>query len=386
MPTTDPQPPFPPSFRGHDSLRASLGRALDRDALPATVLIHGMPGCGKQSLALWLARTRLCTGAAPRPCDRCGSCRLALRHEHPDIHWYFPVPRPKRAHGPDKLAEALEAARHERLAALRSQPLRAEGGDEVKGIYLAAVFTLRKQAYRRPAMSREQFFVIGDAEHLVPQEASPEAANAILKLLEEPPEDTRFILTSGKPGSLLDTVRSRALPIYLPPLPANVVASFLEDECGAAPDAAARATVLAQGSIGAALGHLDREGFQAMQRSEALQLLRIATAPRRAGTFSAALGFAPAVARGVMDLMGALQQWIRDLGAAGLGQDERVINADELRFLRETANRLKLTPDRVAQAVDQVEKARMRALGNVNPQLFIGTLLLDLEETLNKVV
>ena len=385
-PPPAPQPPTPPSFRGHDTLRASLRRALDRDALPATVLIHGMPGCGKQSLALWLARTRLCTGTAPRPCDRCGSCRLALRHEHPDIHWYFPVARPKRAHGPEKLAEALEAARHERLAAVRSQPLRAEGSDEVKGIYLAAVFTLRKQAYRRPAMSREQFFVIGDAEHLVPQEASPEAANAILKLLEEPPDDTRFILTSGRPGSLLDTVRSRALPIHLPPLPAGVVASFLEEECGAGPEAATRAALLAQGSIGAALGYLDREGTQATQRSEALKLLRIATAGKRAEAFRAALGFAPAGARGLLDLMGALQQWIRDLGAAGLDQDERVINADELPFLRETADRLKLTPDRVARAVDQVEEARMRALGNVNPQLFMGTLLLELEKTLNKVV
>lgn len=385
-PPTDPQPPIPPAFRGHDTLRASLSRALDRDALPATVLIHGMPGCGKQSLALWLARTRLCSGAGPRPCDRCGSCRLALRHEHPDIHWHFPVPRPKRAHGPERLAEALEAARHERLAAIRSQPLRAEGGDEIKGIYLAAVFTLRKQAHRRPAMSKEQFFVIGDAEHLVPQEASPEAANAILKLLEEPPDGTRFILTSGKPGSLLDTVRSRALPIYLPPLPAGVVASFLEEECGAGPEAATRAAVLAQGSIGAALGYLDREGTQATQRSEALKLLRIATAGKRAEAFRAALGFAPAGARGLLDLMGALQQWIRDLGAAGLGRDERVINADELPFLRETANRLELTPDRVTQAVDQVERARMRALGNVNPQLFMGTLLLELEQTLNKVV
>ena len=81
-----------------------------------------------------------------------------------------------------------------------------------------------------------------------------------------------------------------------------------------------------------------------------------------------------------------MQLWIRDLGAAGLGQDNRVINADELPYLREAAGRLKLTPARVAGAVDQVERARMLALGNVNPQLFVSTLLLELEETLNKMV
>lgn len=386
MPPTNQQPPVPPRFRGHERLRASLTRALNRDALPATVLIHGMPGCGKQSLALWLARARLCTADADRPCDRCGSCRLALRLEHPDVHWYFPLPRPKRVHGPGKLAEALEAARHERLTEFRRQPLRAGGGNEVKGIYLAAVFTLRSQAHRRPAMSDEQFFVVGDAEHLVPQEASPEAANALLKLLEEPPDGTRFILTSGKPGSLLETVRSRALPIHLPPLPTNDVAGFLEEECAADRNAARRAAVLSQGSIGAALGYLDPEGFQAVQRNGAFKLLRIVTDGKRTEIFKAALDFGPAGARGLLALLGALQLWIRDLGAAGLGQDEQVINADELPYLRDTAGRLKLTPARVARAVDQVERARMLALGNVNPQLFVGTLLMELEETLNKMV
>ena len=375
-------PATPPAFRGHDQLRASLRRALARRALPATVLIHGTPGGGKQSLAQWLARTRLCTGEA-KPCDRCNSCRLALRLEHPDIHWYFPLPRPKRASSPQKLAEALEDARHAALAEIRRQPLRAGGDTEVKGIYLAAVLTIRRRAHRRPAMSEEQFFIIGDAEYLVPQEASPEAANALLKLLEEPPDGSRFILTSGKPGSLLDTIRSRALPVHLPPLPVGEVAAFLEEECRAEHATAMKAAALSQGAIGAALGYLDAEGAQSGQRDRSLALLRAVVEGRRADSYKAALGFGPAGARGLLDLMAALQLWLRDLGAAGLGQDHRVVNTDELPFLRETSHRLALTPDRTARAVDQVEEARMLALGNVNPQLFISTLLLDLEETLH---
>lgn len=373
--------PAPPRFRGHEALRTSLRQSLARGTLPATVLIHGMPGCGKQSLALWLARTRLCS-AADKPCDRCTSCRRALRLEHPDIHWHFPLPRPKRASGPAKLAAALEDARFEKLDEFRKRPLRPKGDTDVKGIYLAAVLTIRDHAHRRPAMSPEQFFIIGDAEYLVPQEASPEAANALLKLLEEPPESSRFILTSGKPGSLLDTIRSRALPIHLPPLPVTEVAAFLREECGADPEPAMRAAGLSQGSIGVALGHLEPDGDQSNQRDRALALLRAATGGRRADAYTAALAFPPGGARGLLDLMGALQLWIRDLGAAGLGREDQVVNADELPFLRDTAQRLALTPDRVARAVGQVEEARMLAQGNVNPQLFMGTLLLDLEETL----
>ncbi len=340
-----------------------------------------MPGCGKQSLALWLARTRLCEGE-DKPCDRCTSCRHALRLEHPDIHWYFPLPRPKGAPSPARLAAALEDARFEKLAEFRNRPLRAGGDTEVKGIYLAAVLTIRDRAHRRPAVSEEQFFIIGDAEYLVPQEASPEAANALLKLLEEPPESSRFILTSGKPGSLLDTIRSRTLPIHLPPLAVTEVAGFLQEECGAEPEAAMRAAVLSQGSIGAALGYLDPDGDHSNHRDRALALLRAATGGRRGDVYGAALKLPPGGARGLLDLMGALQLWIRDLGAVGLGRDDQVVNSDELPFLREAARRLTLTPDRVARAVGQVEEARMLALGNVNPQLFVAGLLLDLEEIL----
>lgn len=375
--------PSPPSFRGHDDLRASLRRALSRGTLPATVLVHGMPGCGKQTLALWMARTGLCTGDSA-PCDRCKSCRLALRLEHPDIHWHFPLPRPRRASGPAKLAEALEDARHEKLAEFRLRPLRPEGDTEVKGIYLAAVLTLRTRAHKRPAMGAEQFFVIGDAEYLVPQEASPEAANALLKLLEEPPRCSRFILTSSRSGSLPDTIRSRALPVHLPPLPAPEVAAFLEDERGADSAAAAKAAGLAQGSIGAALGHLDAEGAPAAERTRALAFLRAAASGRRGDAYKAALTFGPGGARGLLGLLAALQLWLRDLGAAALGRDDRVVNADELPFLKETALRLRLTPDRVAAAVGQVEGARMLALGNVNPQLFVAGLLLELESTLDR--
>ena len=383
MPPRPHTPPPPPTFRGHDDLRASLRRALSRGTLPATVLVHGMPGCGKQTLALWMARTRLCTGDAA-PCGRCNSCRLALRLEHPDIHWYFPLPRPRRASSPAKLAEALEEARHEKLAEFRRRPLRAQGDTEVKGIYLAAVQTLRGHAHKRPAMGAEQFFIIGDAEYLVPQEASPEAANALLKLLEEPPKGSRFILTSSRSGSLLDTIRSRALPVHLPPLPVSEVAVFLEEECGADPAAAMRAATLSQGSVGAALGHLEAEGLPAAQRTRSLAFLRVATNGRRGDAYEAALTFGPGGARGLLGLLAALQLWLRDLGAAALDRDDRVVNADELPFLKETARRLQLTPDLVATAVDQVEKARMLALGNVNPQLFIAGLLLELESTLDR--
>src|SRR3712207_9415645 len=83
---------------------------------------------------------------------------------------------------------------------------------------------------------------------MVPQESSPEAANAFLKLLEEPPADTVLILTSSNPGALLPTIRSRVLPVRLLRLPAPEAAGFLARERGMQPR---EAEELGEGSEGA---------------------------------------------------------------------------------------------------------------------------------------
>src|SRR5207253_4596091 len=124
------------------------------------------------------------------PCNQCASCKAALKLQHPDIHWFFPMPRPKAS---QDMGNALEDARAEMLEERRNEPFRPTQPSETIGIYVAHIQVLRRYATARPAMGRRKVFVIGDAEALVPQEASPEAANALLKILEEPPEDTTFI-------------------------------------------------------------------------------------------------------------------------------------------------------------------------------------------------
>ncbi len=371
-------------FEGHTTLRAALIRASLADNLPATVLIHGGPGCGKQAMALWLAQLRLCEAAdANGPCGSCKSCRFAIRLEHPDIHWYFPLPRPKGVSGPEKLARALEEARQERLAEYRQNPLRPTPGAEVRGLYLAQILELRRAAQKRPAVGDEQVFVVGDAEHLVPQEASPEAANALLKLLEEPPRGCRFILTSSRPESLLETIRSRSLEIHLPPLPTEEVAAFLVRHASAEPAAARSAARTAEGSIGLALGHLDPEGEVTARRQDAFDLLKSAMTGHRAEVYALALSYAPSGARALVDVLADVQGWIRDLSVAALEAESGDLRNDpgDVRALGELMERVPLAPPQAAAAVDRVEWARTLAEANVNPQLLLSSLLLDLRET-----
>ena len=204
---------------GHDSLLQVLARARREGSLPGALLIHGAKGVGKQHLALWLGRLLLCgSPGIGGPCEKCHSCHLAGNLEHPDLHWYFPLPRPKKATTPERLAEALEEARGDVLKEIRSNPLRIGSDNEPRSLYLAAARDLRRKAHRRPSMGSHQVFIIADAEALAPQESGSEAANALLKLLEEPPEGTTLVLTSAEPGRLLPTIRSRTTHVHLPHL------------------------------------------------------------------------------------------------------------------------------------------------------------------------
>src|SRR5690242_18843120 len=94
--TNIPRVPLLP-LHGHLALRRRLAENVRRGALPASLLLHGPRGVGKQQLGLWLARLLVCEAPGEEPCGACRPCQYASDLSHPDIHWYFPRPRLKDA-------------------------------------------------------------------------------------------------------------------------------------------------------------------------------------------------------------------------------------------------------------------------------------------------
>jgi DNA polymerase-3 subunit delta' len=340
---------------------------------------------GKQRLGLWIAQLIFCElPEATGPCGVCHPCRLALRLEHPDLHWYFPLPRPK-ASSPDKLMDALEQQRQQTLDEIRTSPLRTAETDGPTGLYLAVARSIRQRAHMKPAMGARQVFLIGDAETLVPQESSPEAANALLKLLEEPPAGTVFILTSSEPHGLLPTIRSRTHPVLLAPLARDVVERFLVEQAGAVPDDARKAAQLGRGSVGRSLSFLAQEGEEGAgerARQQALALLRSCLSQDRDAAYASGLGFPPSRARALAPLFDELTVWLRDLAAVSAGCPDEIVNRDERPYLEQRARELALDPGAVAASVNQVQEARILANSNVNPQVLVFTMLRGIQRQL----
>lgn len=351
-------------LHGHEALRGRLADAVARGALPASVLLLGPRGIGKQQVALWLARGLLCERAgAAGPCGQCKACRMAAELTHPDLHWFFPRPRLKdRDASPDEVREDMAVAIAERLE--QGGLYEAPGGDEA--IFLSAVHAIVHAASLSPAMARRKVFVIGDAERMVPQESSPEAANAFLKLLEEPLADTTIILTSSEPGALLPTVRSRVVFVRVAPLSDSEMQDFIADPRIAdrlnLPDGEQLAELMRM--VAGAPGRLvDRESWLSALR-DARQMVDAATSGDRGRQMRLALGAGSRGARGrFSDLLDALTLVLheRARGAVERGDELGARGA--------------------ARAVDAVEEAKEMTLRNVSPQLLTASLLRQIAGT-----
>ncbi|MFN2567835.1 MAG: hypothetical protein ABR499_22820 [Gemmatimonadaceae bacterium] len=345
---------------GHRALRTRLRDAVSRGRLPGSILLHGPRGVGKQRLALWLGQLLLCRDEARRPCGACQDCRYAGALVHPDLHWYFPRPRLKEPDpSPETVREDYRDAVAERIERKGLYP----PPDGTEAIYVAAVRALLQEAVLSPALSRRKVFVVGDAERMVPQEGADAAANAFLKLLEEPPADTTLILTSSEPGALLPTVRSRVVGIRVAPLPEADVREFLADaavaaaldEAGAPSSLEARVR-MAQGAPGALLA---ADGLRdALEQAK--RLVAAATGPDAAERIKLAFVQGSSRARGT---------FAQVLDAATVVLHERVKDA----VAREDAE-----AGQAARALEAVERAKMRVTGNVNPQLVSAALMREL--------
>jgi DNA polymerase-3 subunit delta' len=214
---------------------------------------------------------------------------------------------------------------------------------------------------------------VGDAERLIPQEGNPEGANTLLKLLEEPPRGSLLILTARELGSVLPTIRSRAVPVRLGPVPDEEIRQFLRTHTDLKGDALEERILLADGSIGRALAAGLGEGGSKAAAAAVALLEAVRRGPIEA--YGAALKQGPWQARGEFtDMLDALAVLLEEAARSASGSGER------RRLPAALSPPLRLAG--VVRAVESVQQARQAAQGNVNPQLLLAGLCGELAEAL----
>jgi DNA polymerase-3 subunit delta' len=336
---------------GHEAVRGRLANAVAAGRLPQSLLIEGPRGVGKQRLALWLGQLLLCEGPSrDEPCGQCRACRLVLSLSHPDLAWYVPLEPSRKAGDQDKQVDLTEQALADEMTRRRDQPFyEAPPGTATHSI--ATVRLLLRKMALTPALGGWRVVIVGDAERLIPQQANPDAANALLKVLEEPPHRTAILLTSSEPDALLRTIVSRVVRVRLSLVSDSVITSFVQRELSDHKKGPATASkvALARGSIGRLLAP---QG--AASEPEASAFLTAARTDA-AARYGHALRQPPYQARGGFTAMlDALLDRLRAETQAG-GNTEKLV-----------------------EAIARVTEARVAAQGNVNPQLLAAVLADDL--------
>lgn len=254
---------------GHQNVKARLRELVDSDRVPHALLLHGPAGVGALAMARALAQYMHC----PRHIDgdSCGRCPACLQHQslnNADMHYIYPIVKKKSEglvisadYAPmwrDFIASGPYASWEDWLEiskAGNSQPL----------IYVEDSAEILRKMNMSNYSAKYKIALIW-----LPERLQPEAANKLLKIIEEPFADTRFIFVSNDPASILPTIFSRTQRIELPRLSPLDIASALEATYGVDPDSARAVADRADGSMARAIALIGTRGehdeFAAMFR------------------------------------------------------------------------------------------------------------------------
>lgn len=376
---------------GQDRPADVLARALASERVAGTYLFHGAPGTGPLPAALTFAQALQCErrgrpgGPEGDACGTCLACTKAARLIHPDVHVYLPFPKVSKAADKDERPSDYP----ERLRRLAENPYapvdyrqRASLDDEgASNKQVQHRKTPVDQFFRHdmtfvPVEGRHVVGILADADRL-----RPEAANSLLKLLEEPGEDVVLILTAERVENVLPTILSRCQRVRFDPLPADAIEAALVEREAVPADRAAFVARMADGSYTRALELLQSETL-GEHRALALEFVRQAYVGRPDLLVPLVEQGAKLGREALKGWLGLVTLWVRDLVLARTaGEAARLVNVDQAEAVRRFVAALPQADldamvTLVAEAGDAVE-------GNANATLVLTALAFGLRDAMH---
>lgn len=342
-------------------------------------LLAGPPRVGKMTLALDLARMVNCAAeeVGDRPCGECRQCQRISNSLHADVR-------------------------------IISQGGSSGGVTRRTAISVEQIREAQREAVLKPYEGRYRVFIIEDAENF-----TQEAANALLKMLEEPPEDVIFVLlasevrensedesagyTTYSPeherdrvaalldavpqvGGILPTILSRCQTLELRPLPASTVQRELERRFNLPSDEATEVARLSKGRLGWALQAASDPQVLA-RRSERLDEIEAVLAGGLDDKFTYAERQAASFGRRREAVYDELQLWLdwwRDVLVVREGNDDLALNLSRLSALKAVASGCEST--QIVSAIRAIQETTSMLESNVNPRLCIEGMMLRMPQ------
>jgi DNA polymerase-3 subunit delta' len=326
---------------GHEWAVDVLSASLAAGRASHAYLFAGPPSVGKLTLALNLAQAVNCL-QQDTPCQQCESCHRIKNGTHPDVHLV------------DLHYQAL---------------LRDESDSDQKELRIDTIRSISQQAGLKPFQGRHKVFIISDAETM-----NIQAANSLLKTLEEPPAHVMLILTTTDSRLLPPTIVSRCQILGLRLVPTEVIESELRDRHGLGAAQASAVARMSGGRIGWAIdmardmSALDRRGESMRQLAGLSKMARLDQ-----------LDFAQELARDrsrTRDVLDLWLAWWRDLLLVKGGHPQMIGNVDLAQMLEQDARTYELRD--IAAFIGSILSTLRQLEKNVDPRLALEVLMLNL--------
>jgi DNA polymerase-3 subunit delta' len=340
---------------GNENVKDTLRRLLASGRMGGSLLFTGDEGIGKKLFAIELAKALNCRQrAGDEACDECSSCKRISNSTFPP----FPATNENKDN-----KERMIWSEHGDVAMVR--PFR-------QIIRVGPIRELEREANYRPFEGAARVFIIEDAEYM-----NDQAANALLKTLEEPASTSHLILTTRNPTALLATIRSRCQVIRFAPVPASEIESFLIGKKKMTPGDAKLAAGISQGSIGRACA-LDADDYRE-RRDAMLAVLRALTITgNRVALLRSAEELGAARDRAdYEESLAILETLIRDAWGLAIGRPpETIANTDVLTELKKIAAELR--SEKAAAWLLQIEDLRGTLEVNINKKIASDGLVMKM--------
>ncbi|HKP46861.1 MAG TPA: DNA polymerase III subunit delta' [Pyrinomonadaceae bacterium] len=335
---------------GNDRVKNLLQRMLETDRLPGALLFSGEDGVGKKLFALEIAKALNCV--TPRGSEACGVCPSCVRTAQIN----FP------ASDESDDWKGIIWTNHPDVGVVVA-PKRVLLVEQMRDI--------EREANYRPFEGKARVFIIEDADKL-----NDSSANALLKVLEEPPQTSHLILLTSRPGWLLPTIRSRCQTIRFSPLTSGEIEYYLTANKIASPSEAKIRARLARGSLSRAL----EEDFDAFveQRDAMLEVVEALANDGRMQLLRSSEQLNEAQYKDEFEArLDVLETLVRDVWMLALGSsDDAIVNADVVKQLRKIAEQL--DTKRPTIWISQIEEMREQLIVNVNRKSATDALFLSM--------
>lgn len=327
---------------GHQRTISTLERGFREGRLSHAYLLTGPPGVGKMLLAVELAQMVNCLGEE-RPCGQCGQCQRIASGLHADV----------------------------RVVAVETQT-ETEGRSRTV-ITIGQVREVQREASLKPFEGRCRVFIFDGAEYM-----REDAANCLLKTLEEPPDQVMLVLLASDASTLLPTILSRCQCLDLKPLPLELVASELMARYQADAENAKEVARLSGGRPGWAFRAMS-EPELLERRAERLSAIEAVVHGSLEERFEYASRQAAIFLRDREAVRQELDLWLgwwRDVLVVKEGAPDFAVNLSRLEALKAVAG--KLSAAQVVRAIRAVQEALEHLERNVNSRLALDNLVLAL--------